>query len=98
MAVGQYERLAGSVTGLSRKGLEGGGGCHIEDRAAPTFDHAGEKRRTEVNHRLDVGPDHGQFSGYVAILYGSHGGEPGVVHQHVDHQVPRREFEDDVGA
>src|ERR1035437_2541268 len=98
MAVGQHERLAGSVTGLSRNGLEGGGGCHVEDRDVSTFDHAGEQCRTEVNHRLDVGPDHGQFPGYVAVLYSSHGGEPGVVHQQVDHQVPGCEFGDDVGA
>ncbi len=86
VAVGEHEGLARPVGGLARQGLEGGRRCHVEHASAPALDHPRQEQGAQVHHRLDVGAHHGQLGGRVGPMDRAHGGEPGVVDQHVDRQ------------
>ena len=85
LGVRQHERLARR---RSRPGPGSGWKAAVDATLStaprPALDHPGHERAAQVGDGLDVGADHRDLLGRVALVDRSHGGEPGVVHEHVD--------------
>ena len=61
-------------------------------------DHARHEERAQVDHRLDVGADHGELGVAVGPVHRSHGGEAGVVDQDVGRQAALGQRGRELGA
>ena len=87
VAVAEHERLGGAVGRLARERLEGGRRGSVQDGAPVAADHARREDGAQVDHGLDVGPEHVELAGPVGAHDRAHGGESGVVDQDLDAQA-----------